>query len=712
MNPLAGLTGLEHLQQNLNVNYPPRPIASKAAVTTSIPAAVANNVSPRQAQQELQQLLASICDDEPPPPESRVGTPEGLKITLLEHQKVGFQWMSKQEASVNKGGMLTDDMGLGKTIQALAIIVSRRCQDAAALPDPMEMPHGRRKARMEPFKVKTTLVICPVSLMDQWAQEIKYKTENLSVHIHHGTNRLNDPYEVAKYDVIITSYHSATGEFPDDTSRGYTCLNPLIFHRVILDEAHTIKNRTTRAAKACYRINAIHRWCLTATPIQNKLEELFSLIYFLRIRPYCDWDRFRIDIVKPMKNPSSSTNKKVLKKVQVILKAIAIRRSKKAEIDGRPILNLPERNVHMTHVDFESEERQFYNYVDTRIQARFDQYVQSNTVMQNYSSVLVLLLRLRQACLHPSLTHIEKPVLKNDEDQQLESAESLDRKVVERLVNAKDELQTAECPICMDTADDARIIAGCGHILCRECLSAYISSGGNYGGPKTCPQCRGILQMDKTISVPIFIKIHIPELAKEEKKEEVVEEELENDLPSFESSKKIDTMLEILAKTRQESNDKTIIFSQFTSMLDVIERALERDGIKFGRYDGAMSLAGRTKVLENFHNDPAMDVLIVSTKCGSLGLNLTVANRVILMDVWWNPALENQAIDRVHRIGQTKDVHVHRLFINNTVEDRILELQRKKQAIADGAYGEGGAEKIGRLDLQDMLFLFRGDRGR
>lgn len=240
-----------------------------------------------------------------------------------------------------------------------------------------------------------------------------------------------------------------------------------------------------------------------------------------------------------------------------------------------------------------------------------------------------------------------------------------------------------------------------------------MNSSDNYGSAKTCPQCRGVLIMERIISVSIFIKVHLPELALGKEKEQVAKVEDAEDVkpkPDFDSSQKIDTMLEILLKSREDSRggDKTIIFSQFTTMLDVMERPLQVNGFKFGRYDGSLSLNERTRVLEQFHNDPTMEVLLVSTKCGSLGLNLTVANRVILMDVWWNPALENQAIDRVHRIGQTKDVEVHRLFINNTVEDRILELQKKKQQIADGALGEGGAEKLGRLDLQDMLYLFRG----
>lgn len=238
-----------------------------------------------------------------------------------------------------------------------------------------------------------------------------------------------------------------------------------------------------------------------------------------------------------------------------------------------------------------------------------------------------------------------------------------------------------------------------------------MNANNNYGAPKTCPQCRGEMNPKELLSVEIFFKVHVPELYKseEEVKSEPTSEEIAN-LQEFISSKKINTMIEILKRTEEETGgqDKTIIFSQFTSMLDIIEKPLTMNNIKFGRYDGSMPLAHRTKVIDNFYSDPEMKVLIVSTKCGSLGLNLTMANRVILMDVWWNPALENQAIDRVHRIGQTKDVEVHRIFINDTVEDRILELQRKKQELADSALGEGTAPKLGRLGLQEMLYLFRG----
>ncbi|KAF9371002.1 hypothetical protein CPC16_003347 [Podila verticillata] len=122
-----------------------------------------------------------------------------------------------------------------------------------------------------------------------------------------------------------------------------------------------------------------------------------------------------------------------------------------------------------------------------------------------------------------------------------------------------------------------------------------------------------------------------------------------------------------------------------------------------------MTPNARNEAVIKMNEDPRYSVMLISLKCGSLGLNMTVANHVVMMDPWWNPAIENQAIDRVHRIGQKREVFVHRLCIPETVEDRILDLQAKKQALADGALGEGDVPKLAKLGLQELMYLFRGN---
>ncbi|KAI8381219.1 SNF2 family N-terminal domain-containing protein [Radiomyces spectabilis] len=657
-------------------------------------------LDPGQSEAELRALLANVCDDEQVLAEAKQPVSEGLTTLLMEHQVIGVNWMKRQEASSNKGGILSDDMGLGKTLQAIALIKERPC-------DPATLTEASSSG--EKTKTKGTLVICPVSLISQWQREIYTKTNPpLSVLVYHGTSRPSDPRKLLAYDVVISSYHVLIQDYgKNDTYTGP--LAKLKWHRVILDEAHVIKNKATSMARSCCLVDAQYRWCLTATPIQNKIEELFSLIKFLRIRPYCEWDEFREEISKPMRQ---GLHKRALKKVQILLKAISLRRSKQAKINGKPILQLPERTVHFTHIDFSPDERQFYEYINSKAQARFNKYLEAGTVMKNYSSVLVLLLRLRQACLHPSLTLKENP----DEEEESECkkekiARTMTSTVVNRLLHENTNFSDIECPICMDMADQAQIIAGCGHILCRECLFNYINTAD--GLVKRCPQCRGPLDRECVTSLEAFLKVHARDLYNTFVKDNSVTEETAAAISrakEFLSSAKIDKLLEILQETHETTGgqDKTIVFSQFMGMLDIVETALKQKGYKTVRYDGSMNVKQRDAALACFFANPEVTVLLVSTKCGSLGLNLTVANRVVMMDIWWNPALENQAIDRVHRIGQTKPVEVHRIFITDTVEDRILELQKKKQALCDGALGEGTGRPLGRLGLNEMLYLFRG----
>jgi len=170
-------------------------------------------------------------------------------------------------------------------------------------------------------------------------------------------------------------------------------------------------------------------------------------------------------------------------------------------------------------------------------------------------------------------------------------------------------------------------------------------------------------------------------------------------------STKIIYLLDILEK--ETPSHKVIVFSQFTTMLDLIEPFLKKSGYKFTRYDGSMRNDFREASLERLRNDKRTRVLLCSLKCGSLGLNLTAASRVVILEPFWNPFVEEQAIDRVHRINQTRDVVVYRLTIHGTVEERILDLQEAKRKLAKAAI-EGGKAKM-NLDMKDILALFRRD---
>jgi len=178
------------------------------------------------------------------------------------------------------------------------------------------------------------------------------------------------------------------------------------------------------------------------------------------------------------------------------------------------------------------------------------------------------------------------------------------------------------------------------------------------------------------------------------------------DLDNFQSSTKLEALIQELHKMNQrDPSAKAIVFSQFVNMLDLCYYRIKLEGINVVQLRGSMSVSKRDEALDQFRADPFTKVLLISLKAGGVALNLTVANYIFLMDPWWNPAAEMQAIDRTHRIGQTKPIFATRLIIENSIEERILKLQEKKQLVFDGTVG-GDAGSLMRLTVQDLQFLF------
>ncbi|CAN5900127.1 hypothetical protein BH11MYX3_BH11MYX3_11140 [soil metagenome] len=168
-----------------------------------------------------------------------------------------------------------------------------------------------------------------------------------------------------------------------------------------------------------------------------------------------------------------------------------------------------------------------------------------------------------------------------------------------------------------------------------------------------------------------------------------------------ETSSKLTRLMEALNDVVADGH-RALVFSQWTSLLDLIEPHLKKEGFGFVRLDG--STVDRASVVNAFQDEKGPPVMLLSLKAGGTGLNLTAADHVFLVDPWWNPAVEDQAADRTHRIGQDKPVMVYRMVAKDTVEERILELQARKRALANAALAEaGGAAAITRDDLLALL---------
>ena len=179
------------------------------------------------------------------------------------------------------------------------------------------------------------------------------------------------------------------------------------------------------------------------------------------------------------------------------------------------------------------------------------------------------------------------------------------------------------------------------------------------------------------------------------------------DVENFESSTKIEALLkEIQAIEAGNPTHKVLVFSQFIRMLDLIEFRLKQENVACVKLVGTLTIQQRNNIVTDFTtNDYGTKVLLISTKAGGEGLNLQRANHVFVMDPWWNPACELQAIQRAHRIGQTRPVTAKRFIVKNTIEEKIIELQTKKQAVFEATVGKD-TSSWGKLTAEDLKFLF------
>jgi SNF2 family DNA or RNA helicase len=412
-------------------------------------------------------------------------------------------------------------MGLGKTLQTICSLQGR------------------------------CLVVCPTSVVHNWAAEIEKFRPGMSTAIYHGAKR-----KLKKVDVLLTTYAILRIDADKLAKQKWDV--------VVLDEAQAIKNPSSQVAKAAYRINARFRVALSGTPVENRLEELWSLLHFCNPGLLGARADFANRYAKPIARGEEGAAARLRKKIRPFV----LRRIKR---DVAP--ELPPRTDSVLHIELDETERGVYDAV--RAATRKD-IVERLSAGGSVLAALEALLRLRQAACHPAL---------------IPGQEADTSAKVRALTNA---LETA---------------AADGH--------------------------------------------------------------------------------------------KALVFSQWTSMLDLIEPHLERINVEYIRLDGATT--NRKSVVNSFQSEDGPPILLASLKAGGTGLNLTAADHVFLVDPWWNPAAEDQAADRAHRIGQERPVMVYRMVTRDTVEERILALQESKRNLADAALGE--ADQATSLTREDLLAL-------
>ncbi|KAK7735345.1 DNA helicase rad5 [Cytospora paraplurivora] len=614
------------------------------------------------------------------------------------------------------GGILADEMGLGKTIQMLSLVHTHRSEvaeqaklSANGLGSVNKLPRLPSSVTKVVSAPCTTLVVAPMSLLAQWQSEAEAasKEGTLRSMVYYGSDKVGDlrtqcceANAPTAPDVIITSYGVVLSEFTQIASKGgnmdgHRGLFSLNFFRIILDEAHNIKNRQSKTAKACYELSAEHRWILTGTPIVNKLEDLFSLVRFLRVEPWNNFSFWRTFITVPFE---SGNFVKALDVVQTVLEPLVMRRTKDMKTpDGDALVALPQKHIEIVDVELSDTERQIYDHIFTRAKKTFQDNVQAGTVMKAFTTIFAQLLRLRQSCCHPTLVRHQDIVADEEEagaaaDAAAGLADDMDLSaLIERFTADMDDGKDAnafgahvlkqirdesasECPICCEEPMNEQTVTGCWHSACKKCLSDYINHQNDHHEVPRCFNCREVIN-----SRDLFEVVRQDDDLELRPGQTSPRISLQRLGVNTSSAKVVSLIKHLRALRKDNPNMKSVVFSQFTSFMSLIEPALSKANMRFLRLDGSIAQKARATVLNDFRETKGFCVLLLSLKAGGVGLNLTSAKRVYMMDPWWSFAVEAQAIDRVHRMGQEDEVKVYRFIVSNSVEERMLRVQERKK---------------------------------
>ncbi len=488
----------------------------------------------------------------------RYEVPERLKTVLRPYQVEGFQWLSTLWDK-GFGGILADEMGLGKSVQLLSLIEARKGNGPS-------------------------LIVCPASLVYNWAAECEKFAGDLTVEVIAGTKAqrrkaiatvaaqsqendgatTNGTTTYDGTDVVITSYDLLRRDVDD-----YAACH---FALMALDEAQYIKNHATKVAKSVKQVTADHRFALTGTPIENRLSELWSIFDFLMPGLLGTYTKFREKYEQPIMAPGSE-HSVMADKLQALVGLFIKRRLKKDVLT-----DLPDKFENVLTVKLEGEQRKLYAAHEQRLRATLTKASDADFNTKKIR-ILAEFTLLREICCDPRLVYAD----------------------------AKN------------------------------------------------------------------------------------------------ASAKLDAIAELVATCMGEGK-KVLVFSQFTSFLELIGARLAEQGVEYYTITGETPKKRRVELVDEFNGND-VPVFLISLKAGNTGLNLVGASVVVHADPWWNAAAQNQATDRAHRIGQTQDVNVYQIVAKDTIEERILKLQEKKNELArqftDGTASGG----VGTLSKDDLLGL-------
>ncbi|NXF91885.1 HLTF factor, partial [Eubucco bourcierii] len=314
---------------------------------------------------------------------------------------------------------------------------------------------------------RATLIVCPLSVLSNWIDQFEqhiHRDFHVSVYVYYGSDRSKDPSVLSEQDVVLTTYNVLAADYG---TRGDSPLHKVRWLRIVLDEGHTIRNPNAQQTKAALNLEGHRRWVLTGTPIQNSVKDLWSLISFLKLKPFTDREWWHRTIQRPITMGAPGG----LGRLQSLIRSITLRRTKTSKVKGKPVLELPERKVLIQHITLTEEERQMYQSVKNEGKAAISRFFSEGTVLGHYADILGVLLRLRQLCCHPRLCTSMASSFSADNKTPEELREALVSKMKLVLSSGSDE----ECAVCLESLT-LPVITHCAHVFCKPCILEVIRS--------------------------------------------------------------------------------------------------------------------------------------------------------------------------------------------------------------------------------------------
>lgn len=555
--------------------------------------------------------------------------------TLKDYQLDGMEWLiTLFENGLN--GILADEMGLGKTIQCIAFLTFLM---ENGIPGPF-------------------LVVVPLSTISNWYNELARFAPSLKVLKYTGSKNERSALAIdPKYNVVLTSYEISIKDFAK--------LNHVSWKYLIVDEGHRLKNNNCTLIKFLKKLDVNNKLLITGTPLQNNLNELWSLLNFILPDIFHDLDLFQqwfnfdelTNFQEQNNGADDETNRLIemniqenlVKNLHTILKPFILRRLKKDVIS-----NLPSKKEYIIHISLSKLQKKLYNdALNNRLLFGLLEVYLKEYIAYNYGDLFKVseidgYIEKKLAYVSPSKRSKPKSFKEAESEDEFEYDD--DTKVSQPDLTENEVLKLPKAKRKQYIFDK----------LYSRCLKEL----------KNLSLQNLVIQLRNICNSPyIFYEPFEPNSNNDENFMVLL----------LRNSSKFKILDQLLNKLLQQ-NHKVLIFSQFTKVLDLINDWLNFKNIRVCRLDGSMNQVDREVEIKDFNaKNSKQQVFLLSTRAGGLGINLTASDTVIIFDNDWNPQVDLQAIDRVHRIGQTKPVKIYRFLIKNSIEEILISKSYSKR---------------------------------